>query len=577
MTGWIKVGYSYRALAVVAIFLYTKAVPVRRDEPWTVLLCKFSEPNYEIHSPDWFRLWFDGKTLDGSITKYFRDISNGMYNIHSANLLGWFHIPLTKRDVRLLAMADASLTDVENAERKIALKAKEICVKYALQKYGHSLTAKVITFVNTMKAAIFCPIRGILISPHFFMTAAVTHEIVHSLHIGHSFSDRQARVYPHAEPGEYDDSYDLMSTANAYSYRSFYGLTGPGLNGPHLDYLGWLPADRVHFFTFAKTQGIFHLSTLSLPHHMTKDWLLLLVPYDRDDPQKVFTVELRTAINYDRGLPSSRVLVHQIENRNGFYYSKLLRAQPSRYNTVRFLSKWRFVNPSIVGGAFIEIETTALHEHSAIVKISGNFTPTLCVEGEVQRKVFSQDDLVCVIREEQRLISSAFNEQPQRRDLHQNCADKLHEYKTMFNQTVCLNSKELATVTKQDRRWKHYQQFYNMQTYGLNMCKPGFVWRLIDAYDYVCVWPNRTAAEATSGKLWKSTLPIEQNCPSNLVLRNAFPGDMLCVDIDQQQLVQHENDLSETRLRYFKFFNGIDKIPYNKNTFLAKSYRLRQH
>lgn len=38
--------------------------------------------------------------------------------------------------------------------------------------------------------------------------------MVHSFHIGHSFSDRAVKVYSYADIGEYDDKYDLMSTAN---------------------------------------------------------------------------------------------------------------------------------------------------------------------------------------------------------------------------------------------------------------------------------------------------------------------------------------------------------------------------
>ncbi len=57
------------------------------------------------------------------------------------------------------------------------------------------------------------------------------------------------RVFPHAMLGEYDDRYDLMSTSNAYMYRtSEFGFNGPGLIGPHLDYLGWLPNDRIVYF-----------------------------------------------------------------------------------------------------------------------------------------------------------------------------------------------------------------------------------------------------------------------------------------------------------------------------------------
>jgi hypothetical protein len=56
------------------------------------------------------------------------------------------------------------------------------------------------------------------------------------------------RVFPYSTLGEYDDRYDLMSTSNAYMYRTEFGFNGPGLNGPHLDYLGWLPAKRMYIF-----------------------------------------------------------------------------------------------------------------------------------------------------------------------------------------------------------------------------------------------------------------------------------------------------------------------------------------
>lgn len=39
-----------------------------------------------------------------------------------------------------------------------------------------------------------------------------------------------------------------MSTSNAYMYRTNFGMAGPGLNGPHLDFLGWLPNDRMLYF-----------------------------------------------------------------------------------------------------------------------------------------------------------------------------------------------------------------------------------------------------------------------------------------------------------------------------------------
>ncbi len=89
--------------------------------------------------------------------------------------------------------------------------------------------------------------------------------------------------------GEYDDKYDLMSTANAYMFKSSYGMAGPGLNGPHLDFLGWLPSNRVYYFgTMGHTEEILRLASLSVPHSETSSLLLVLIPYDRDDPQNVY-------------------------------------------------------------------------------------------------------------------------------------------------------------------------------------------------------------------------------------------------------------------------------------------------
>lgn len=89
--------------------------------------------------------------------------------------------------------------------------------------------------INEGSFAIFCDEKGILLTPNYTMTSALAHEMVHSLHIGHSYSDRPVRVYPHAQVGEYDDKFDLMSTSNAYMFNNErFGLNGPGLIGAHL-------------------------------------------------------------------------------------------------------------------------------------------------------------------------------------------------------------------------------------------------------------------------------------------------------------------------------------------------------
>ncbi|PIO62779.1 hypothetical protein TELCIR_15649, partial [Teladorsagia circumcincta] len=104
-------------------------------------------------------------------------------------------------------------------------------------------------------------------------------------------------------PGEYDDKYDLMSTANAHMRPSTYGLGGPGLNGPHLDYLGWLPQNRIVYFgRDGRSNYTLRLSSLSVPHRLTMGWLLVMIPYDRDDPGNVYTIEYRTPVGNDAAI-----------------------------------------------------------------------------------------------------------------------------------------------------------------------------------------------------------------------------------------------------------------------------------
>lgn len=130
--------------------------------------------------------------------------------------------------------------------------------------------------INAEHSAVYGKKYGILVTPELLFSSVITHEMVHSFFIGHSYSDRNVKVsfsfsffllaqishlilfnletliifkvFPHAAVGEYDDIYDLMSTANAMMHKSPFGFGGPGLNGPHLDYLGWLPMHRILFF-----------------------------------------------------------------------------------------------------------------------------------------------------------------------------------------------------------------------------------------------------------------------------------------------------------------------------------------
>ncbi|KFD57873.1 hypothetical protein M514_01106 [Trichuris suis] len=595
--------FPYLFLSTLLCLPVGNAVPQRKSEPWTILLCNFKDHGLSVQNAEWFDRWFNAEDRDGSIAQYFRDVSNGMYQPYAAAVLGWFRIQVTPDDVRRMVIEKGGASDLE---RQMALKTKDLCVEYAFRRHGFLPSSKVVTFVDGLRTALFCPIRGILLSPQFFMSTALTHEITHSFHIGHSFSDRKVKIYPHGDFGEYDDLFDLMSTGNAYSYKTAYGLTGPGLNGPHLDYLGWLPFDRILFYN-ASTQkpGIFRLSSLrveksslrqkatnlrnpdiaqafftapvgtgytylwhiNLPHHTTKHWLLLLIPYDRDDPQKVFTVELRTPARYDKGLPAGGLLVHQIESRNNFYYSVLLSAAKRMPNRG---TQWRLVNPAM-RNAFILIETLGLWGSEATVKITSNFTPTVCSQKEAPRLVFGKQDLVCVAAPARSVAMRAVLEQKGRTLANGECKMNFIRYTTLSRQKICLTRNERATIAEQDGRWKRYQNFYQSPTYGLNMCKRGYVWRAIDPYDYVCVTPKRRREILMENEMALNRTDEHGDCKNGFVFRNAFPGDLVCLRKEQRTKAELDNSLNELRLRYFKFFNGVDEMTPNLNVLLARA------
>lgn len=52
---------------------------------------------------------------------------------------------------------------------------------------------------------------------------------------------------------------------------------------------------------------------------------------------------------------------------------------------------------------------------------------------------------------------------------------------------VCLE-KDREPNEKDEQKQIQRRNFYtSLATYGANSCKPGYVWRSIDAYDYCCV------------------------------------------------------------------------------------------
>uniref|UniRef100_A0A0K0DGD1 Peptidase_M10 domain-containing protein n=1 Tax=Angiostrongylus cantonensis TaxID=6313 RepID=A0A0K0DGD1_ANGCA len=438
------------------------AIPRRGNEPWSLVLCKFKDSDYEPRTAEWFSEWISGGNnpeidlqpmFSDTIENYFSSVSNTIYTIKGSNVTKWLRLPWTRHEVLRMALMDPRLqsvrdrpfahTSFRNLVFKMFDKAKQLCISFAEQN-GFTLHRRKITVINMENTAVYSKdtgkvyallpslfsnavaklitsfltgnkfvlipyvekFLGVLLTPKLIFSSVLTHEMIHGMNVGHSYSDRKVQVsrfwirnrnrtslnfvqvFPYAAPGEYDDKYDLMSTANAHMRLSTYGLSGPGLNGPHLDYLGWLPQNRIVYFgRDGRTNYTLRLSSLSVPHRLTNGWLLVMIPYDRDDPGNVYTIEHRTPVGNDMAIKQcaqGAVVVHKVHRIGQSYYSTLITHEHGEFDELTAGTEWlRFLNTNI-DGSFQYIR----------VKVRINLLLYICCK--IIDKITSRAPLSCV-------------------------------------------------------------------------------------------------------------------------------------------------------------------------------------
>jgi hypothetical protein len=86
--------------------------------------------------------------------------------------------------------------------------------------------------------------------------------------------------------------------------------TGPGLDAPNLEALGWMPPNRI----FAGLSGDITLAPLEAPSG--SGYLMAKIPVG----VFVYTLEYRRRSGMDQGLPDKIVLIHQIPGDGLFYF-----------------------------------------------------------------------------------------------------------------------------------------------------------------------------------------------------------------------------------------------------------------
>ena len=247
-----------------------------------------------------------GKTFAAD---YWHDMSEGKIDLRGSVVRGWFTIREPWETVK------------RPGSKKGELRARAIqaSVDAAAQDPRHPYTVpqghRVIAIHNTPPESGTSGARRILGHPFRHNLFFYAHEMGHTLGFYHSFSDDtnfQSNWW--ADFGQYDNEWDIMGK-DKYAFP-FFGAdkAGPGMNGYNLRVKGWLPDSEVTLLVsgllfFNTISGTFPLTSLSVRDGIGKKLLTIL----RVNKDRLYTVELRTPDNWDRGIPQPVVLIHELK------------------------------------------------------------------------------------------------------------------------------------------------------------------------------------------------------------------------------------------------------------------------
>ncbi|KAF9112174.1 hypothetical protein BGX27_003836 [Mortierella sp. AM989] len=504
---------------------------IRGNTPWSVLLCKFKDVSDEPKNTQFFKDFVTSSGAGtGNLYDYFHDQSYGKVSLKGTVVRGWYVMSKTKSELKTVSRWSRI----------------QACVD-AAKSNGYTPPAgnRVMVMLNSKQdsgADGIGPGARFVLDNYAWHARYAAHEMGHIYGLQHSYSNSSGPC----GGAEYDDPWDEMSANCVYTpVKGSFQPAAVGFGGYQRDKLGWIPKNRIlRMGADGKSSHTVKLAPLSDP---TKPgYLYVRIPFDPADLFHYYTVEYRTQVQWDSGIPKNTVLIHEVKKRGSNVMTSFVFRTDGGFDRDP---------PKSLAANGVVIKVTHTSTNSATVSISTKITGR-CVQGYVWREARPSDH-VCVTAATRAKAKDDNAHAAERRQGSgpygpDTCKQGFVWREAWPGDHVCVTV-ATRTQTATDNSLASRRINPAKSVYGPNTCKQGFVWRDADISDYVCVttatrtktrYDNEHAAERRQG-----SGPFgPDTCKQGFVWRDAWPGDHVCVTVATRSQAAYDNTQIRARL-----------------------------
>jgi len=304
--------------------------PFVGSKPWAIVLCKFSDHPEEPQNAQFFR---DFVTRgNGGINDYFADISSNQMNLDGSQVFGWFNLPYTLDDdkKRPGSRYERILAAVNAVQQTVDFRPfYGICVMLNATVDSGGLPGPQTLSFREEKPR---PYGLVVLDNLAWGNTWAAQEMAHGFSLDHSWS---------SDPDvEYGNPFDVMSAfTNNYGFDDTrFAVSGPGMNAPNLDLLGWLPPGRIF-----SVPRVIHHSSIGFPFTSTLTTDLTVSALGHPDTPGLlaatinaknvsigpfaYYIEFRKNDRWDRALDEPSVVIHQVRLDDKNYLVSLARGK----------------------------------------------------------------------------------------------------------------------------------------------------------------------------------------------------------------------------------------------------------